>query len=543
MANKSISQLSAGAAVSGADLFPSVQTVGIGPVKVTATQLGTFALTGVFDPAFAFSTSSKSLTLGVASSSTGSLVLNNANHAFSVTLQSSNSTTGSATYTLPVALPAANNYILTSTTGGITSWTNPTALGIDLDVGTTTITNGVAGRLLFEGAGNVLQESANLTFSTATLTLGVQDPGGVSGVQGGLVLANTAAGAYSVTIRSSNGASAGWTMTLPPAAPAGNDYILTSTTSGVTSWSNPTALGIDLDVGTTAITNGVAGRILYQGAGDVLQENANLTFASAAITLGVQQTTRGSIVLANTAAGAWPVTLQSSNSTTAAWTLTLPTTAGAGSGYVLATDGTGVTSWVQAGGVSTGFTQGSVVFAGASGALSQNNANFFWDNSNNRLGIKTATPAVSLAINTTDAILLPKGADGDRPAGVAGYLRYNTTSNQFEGYNGTAWGSIGGGASITDETTNATRYPLFANATTGSLTSVFVSSTKYTFNPSTGILSSVATSSTNGISLNATTVSADFTVPTGYNGLSAGPITVDSGITVTVSANSAWVVT
>lgn len=42
MANKSISQLTAGSAVAGTDLFPDVQTVGVGPVKVTGAQLATF---------------------------------------------------------------------------------------------------------------------------------------------------------------------------------------------------------------------------------------------------------------------------------------------------------------------------------------------------------------------------------------------------------------------------------------------------------------------------------------------------------------------
>lgn len=42
MANKSISQLNAGAAVAGTDLFPDVQVVGVGPVKVTAAQLATY---------------------------------------------------------------------------------------------------------------------------------------------------------------------------------------------------------------------------------------------------------------------------------------------------------------------------------------------------------------------------------------------------------------------------------------------------------------------------------------------------------------------
>ena len=47
-------------------------------------------------------------------------------------------------------------------------------------------------------------------------------------------------------------------------------------------------------------------------------------------------------------------------------------------------------------GTSTSFTTGSVVFAGASGVYSQNNSNFFWDNTNSRLGIGTPAPAVRI---------------------------------------------------------------------------------------------------------------------------------------------------
>jgi len=50
-------------------------------------------------------------------------------------------------------------------------------------------------------------------------------------------------------------------------------------------------------------------------------------------------------------------------------------------------------------GTSTAFTSGSVVFAGASGVYSQDNANLFWDNTNDRLGIGTASPSTKLQIN------------------------------------------------------------------------------------------------------------------------------------------------
>ena len=42
------------------------------------------------------------------------------------------------------------------------------------------------------------------------------------------------------------------------------------------------------------------------------------------------------------------------------------------------------------------------------------------------------------------------------------------------------------------------------------------------------------------IKLNGQTLSANYTIPTGYNGLSAGPITIANGVTVTVPDGSAW---
>ena len=67
-------------------------------------------------------------------------------------------------------------------------------------------------------------------------------------------------------------------------------------------------------------------------------------------------------------------------------------------------------------GTTTTFTTGSVVFAGASGVYSQNNAKFFWDNTNNRLGINTASPQTQLTVvsntqTTTPSGALPAGSD------------------------------------------------------------------------------------------------------------------------------------
>lgn len=68
----------------------------------------------------------------------------------------------------------------------------------------------------------------------------------------------------------------------------------------------------------------------------------------------------------------------------------------------LTSDVTGVLPVTSGGtGAATAFTLGSVVFAGTSGIYSQNNANFFWDNTNGYLGLGTALPARTLDVNGT----------------------------------------------------------------------------------------------------------------------------------------------
>ena len=60
-------------------------------------------------------------------------------------------------------------------------------------------------------------------------------------------------------------------------------------------------------------------------------------------------------------------------------------------------------------GTATAFTTGSVIFAGASGVYSQNNANFFWDNTNKYLGIGTASPIYAVHANGTVASSVASG--------------------------------------------------------------------------------------------------------------------------------------
>jgi hypothetical protein len=112
------------------------------------------------------------------------------------------------------------------------------------------------------------------------------------------------------------------------------------------------------------------------------------------------------------------------------------------------------------------------------------------------LGTDTAYVAKSSA---TGSAAIPAGTTAQRDVSPsAGFLRFNSTDTSFEGYNGSGWGSIGGGASG------------------GGSDAIFYE--------------------------NGQTVTADYTITSATNAMSTGPLTINSGISVTVPSGSRWVV-
>lgn len=110
-----------------------------------------------------------------------------------------------------------------------------------------------------------------------------------------------------------------------------------------------------------------------------------------------------------------------------------------------------------------------------------------------------ATFTGDVILGTTTALELPDGTTGERPGTpVNGMIRYNTTLTQFEGYKAGAWGAIGGGA------------------TGGGSDDVFYE--------------------------NGMTVTTNYTLTTNKNAMSAGPVTINSGVTVTVPSGQSWVI-
>ena len=263
-------------------------------------------------------------------------------------------------------------------------------------------------------------------------------------------------------------------------------------------------LAANLAAGELAL-NIVDGKLYYNDSGTVK------LLASNAATTNVTSITFGSTGLTPSTA--------TSGAVTVAGTL------------VVGNGGTGLTT----------ITAGRILYGAGTSALG-NSASLFWDTANSRFGVNTATPAVTTELVGTDAMLIPKGTTGNRPTGVSGYLRFNTTTSEFEGYNGTAWASVGGAALSNDTSTTSNIYPLSAAATSGTASTLYTSNAKFLYKPSTGELQALEIVATNGLLVNSATVSASYTIASGYNAFSVGPVTVASGVSVTVSSGQRWLV-
>lgn len=292
---------------------------------MTLTALGssqtfTFPATGgtvaLLNAANIFSNATN--TFGVQGSVRGTVVLANTTASNTLTLQSSNSATEAWTLTFPPD-NGTNSYALTTDGSGNTAWSQ-----VDL---TTAVTN--------------------------TLPVGNGGTGRTTLTVHGVLLGNTTSGINSTSAGSagqvlvSGGASADpyWTTaTFPVSATSvgtilradGTNWVATTATYPATTTSQQLLYSsADNVIGGLTAANG--GIVNYSAAG-----NISVTITP---TLGVQQTSQGTLTLANTAAGAYALTLQSSNSATAGYTLTLPPDAGAAGKPLIVTDSSGTGAW------------------------------------------------------------------------------------------------------------------------------------------------------------------------------------------------------
>jgi len=107
------------------------------------------------------------------------------------------------------------------------------------------------------------------------------------------------------------------------------------------------------------------------------------------------------------------------------------------------------------------------------------------------------TQVTGTAVVDDDARLVTFVTSTTRPSpGTEGQIIYETDTDLYFGFNGSNWVAVGGGAKG------------------GGTNQVFYE--------------------------NETNVTSNYTISTGFNAMSAGPITVDSGVTVTIPSGSVW---
>lgn len=219
--------------------------------------------------------------------------------------------------------------------------------------------------------------------------------------------------------------------------------------------------------------------------------NTSATAAAASASTASTKASEASTSASNAASSATAAASSASTATTQAGIATTKASEASASASAAATSASSAST-----SASTATTQAGIATTKAGEAASSASA---------ALASETAAAGYAASIDPatvvrkdsdTGAAQLPAGSTAQRPTGVAGKIRANTTLNKFEGYLNGAWGSIGGGA------------------TGGGSDAVFVE--------------------------NDTTVTQNYTITTGKNAMSAGPITINNGVTVTIPNGSVW---
>lgn len=369
------------------------------------------------------------------------------------------------------------------------------------------------------------------------------------------------------------------------ASPIGNSYLVNSS---LTVNGNTVSLG-----GSTTVTANTTNALTIDNSGSGAVSGSTFN-GSTPVTISYNSVGAPSTSGTN-ATGTWGISISGNAATaTSATSATTATTAtnlaGGAAGSVPYQSSAGATAFLAAG------TSGQVLSTNGASAPTWIGPSDFLDNITTTQGsllYRNATSWVNLGPGTAGQVLQTGGASANPSwlnqssiaagsattatsattstnlaGGGAGFVPYQSgsgatsfvsagTSGQVLTSNGTSaptWTTPTAYATVTDDTTtNATRYPLFAATTAGNLTTEYVSSTKYQFNPSTGVLTSTSfsgagtglTGTASGLSIGGTALNVTGTVAVGNGGTGVTTLTglaYGNGTSAFTAATAAQVV-
>ena len=511
--------------------------------------------------------------LPIANGGSGEITAQLAMNAFAGAVTSGSYLRGNGTNVVMATIQAGDVPTLNQNTTGTAS--NVT--------GTVAVANGGTG-LTTTPANGALDIGNGTGFTRATLTAGTGIS--VTNASGSITIAATNSGTVtSVTGTSPVVSSGGATPAISLAASYGDtqnpyasktaNYVLAAPdgTAGVPTFRAVVAADIPtLNQNTTGTAANVTGTVAIAngGSGQITAQLAMNAFAGASTSGSYLRGDGVNVVMAAIQAGDVPTLNQNTTGNAATATsatniaggtnLQIPFNTGAGatsfivaptvSSTFLQYNGTGFT-WAASAGIGTVTSVAATVPSFLSitgspittaGTLAISYSGTALPIANGGTGQTTASAAFNALspITTTGDLIIGNGTNSATRLAI-GANTYVLTSNGTTA----TWAAGGGGGSVTisNDTTTATNlYPSFFAATSGTASTVFTSDAKLLYKPSTGEFQSSIVNANNGIFVNSATVSTSYTIATGTNGASYGPISVSAGVTVTVETDSVWTI-
>jgi len=431
---------------------------------------------------------------GTTLSDTGWVCTSNQGGTIDVTPITWSQFSGAGSYLAGTGLTlTGNTFSITNT--GVTA----AAYGSASQVGTFTVN--AQGQLTLAG-------STNIAIAATQITSGTIDTARISGSYTGITgvgtltnlsVTNTITGSISgnaATATSATNLANGTVGAIPYQTgssataflSAGTNGQVLTLASGIPSWATPTTGTV------TSVAQTFTGGIISVGGSPIT--------TSGTLALTVAGTSGGIPYFSS--ASAW-----ASSAALAANALMIG--GGAGLAPSTITTGTGV---VTALGVNTGSSGAFVVNGGALGTPSSGTVTNLTGtasiNINGTVGATTPTTGKFTTIDFSSTLAV---------SGATGSAGQVLTSN---GSSAPTWTTPTAYATVTDDTTtNAVRYPLFANQTTGNLTTEYVSSTKLNYNPSTGLFTATGFSGSGASLTSLPAGQLSGTIPSGVLGNSS----------------------
>ena len=299
--------------------------------------------------------------------------------------------------------------------------------------------------------------------------------------------------------------------------------------------------GTDSNVQLTSPANG---NILSYDGGNGYWKNTDLTAGTG---ISVTKSVNGVLTVTNTSPSSGgtvtSVTATSPVASTGGTTpvISMPAATSSVNGYLTSTDwntfnnkGSGTVTSVSATApiTSSGGATPNLAMPAATGSVNGYLTSTDWTTFNSK-GSGTVTSVAALTLGTTGTDLSSTVANGTTTPVIT--LQVPTASATNRGaLSSTDWSTFNGKAPAVTYTTNYV--PFGQGTTTPNL------SASFTYVTGTGTLTSPVVSASNGLVVNSATVSASYSIPSGSNAMSVGPVTVASGQSVTVASGNRWVV-